>query len=540
MQSGIIAGRFLILLLTRYFSLITDLPMKKLSHLTRTSLLLGGFFLLDKVLAFGRSIIIARQFQLSPALDAFNVANNLPDLLFALISGGALAMAFIPLLTEYLTTKGRAAAWDLFSRVANVAFVSTALVAGVIAIFAGQIVRAQIGIAPGFGPEQQQLVVELMRLNLIGTIIFSISGLVMAGLQANQHFLFPAMAPTLYNVGMITGALVFSPTQPYRLGPLTLPALGWGVHGLVYGVILGAALHLAIQIPGLVMYKFRWTPSLDIRDSGLIEALKLMAPRLLTMFGIQMMFIARDNFASRLGQTGAVTSLTYGWMIMQVPETLLGTAIATALLPSLAEYAAKKDWKTFSETVEKALRIMLALAIPAAAVMAAGLRPLLAVAFHFDDAGTDLLTLTSRIYLITLAGYVVQETMARTFYARKEPFMPLFGVLTRMAIYIVIGLLGVTVFRKAGAPVIAAAELSLTAEAIFLIIFLNRRLERQVRVLPAIGKGLLAAILSGATAYGLAVFLPGPGYLTSLAGMAVGGALAVWLVWSEARLLFRL
>src|SRR5258705_8656854 len=140
--------------------------MNKLSHLTRTSLLLGFFFLLDKVLAFGRSIIIARQFRLSMELDAFNVANNLPDLLFALISGGALAMAFIPLLSEYLTNKDRAAAWDLFSRVANLAFVVTSVVAVVVAIFADQIVRAQIGIAPGFGPEQQTLVAELMRLNL--------------------------------------------------------------------------------------------------------------------------------------------------------------------------------------------------------------------------------------------------------------------------------------------------------------------------------------------------------------------------------------
>ncbi len=449
-------------------------------------------------------------------------------------------MAFIPLLTEYLTTKGRAAAWDLFSRVANVGFTLTAVFATVIAIFAGQIVRAQIGIAPGFGSEQQQLVVELMRLNLIGTVIFSISGLVMAGLQANQHFLFPALAPAMYNVGMIIGALVFSPSEPYHFGPVTLPALGLGVHGLVYGVILGALLHLGIQIPGLIIYKFRWTPSLNIRDSGLIEALKLMAPRLLTMLGIQLMFIARDNFASRLNQVGAVTSLTYGWMIMQVPETLLGTAIATALLPSLAEYAAKKDWQTFSSTVEKALRVMLVLSLPAAAIIAAGLRPLAAAAFHFDEGGTNLLTLTARIYMLTLAGYVVQETLARTFYARKEPLMPLVGVLVRMIVYVLVGLAAVTIFPSLGAPVIAAAELSLTVEALFLFISLNRRLEPPVKVLSAIAKGLVAAAFGGSLAYGLAVFLPGPGYLTALTGMAVGTLLAIVLVWSEARLLFRL
>jgi putative peptidoglycan lipid II flippase len=500
--------------------------MKKLSHLTRTSLLLGFFFLLDKILAFGRSIIIARQFRLSTALDAFNVANNLPDLLFALISGGALAMAFIPLLTEYLTTKGRSAAWDLFSRVANLAFVVTTSIAVVVAIFANQIVRAQIGIAPGFDPEQQTLVAELMRLNLIATIIFSISGLVMAGLQANQFFLLPAMAPMLYNIGQIFGALFLAPK--------------FGVFGLVYGVILGAILHLAIQLPGLVKYQFHWTPSLDVRDSGLIEALKLMAPRLLTMFGIQLMFIARDNFASRLNQVGAVTSLTYGWMIMQVPETLLGTAIATALLPSLAEYAAKKDWTTFRETVEKAIRVMLALTLPAAAVIAAGLSPLVAVAFHFDEAGTNLLTLTARIYMFTLAGYAVQETLARVFYARKEPLLPLVGVLVRMTVYVLVGIAAVSLFRPVGAPVLAAAELSITVEAAFLLIMLNQRLKEPVRVWMAIGKGLGAALLSGVVAYGLAAFLPGPGYITALAGMAVGGVLAVGLVWSEARLLFRL
>ena len=111
-------------------------------------------------------------------LDTFNAANNLPDLIFALISGGAIAMAFIPLMSEYFTTKGRAAAWELFSRVANFAFVFTGIVAVIIYIFAEQIVNSKFGIAPGFGEVQRQLLAELMRLNLIGTIIFSISGLV--------------------------------------------------------------------------------------------------------------------------------------------------------------------------------------------------------------------------------------------------------------------------------------------------------------------------------------------------------------------------
>lgn len=509
--------------------------VNKLSKLTRASLLLGFFFFLDKIAAFGRSILISRQFRLSPEFDAFNSANNLPDLLFALISGGALGMAFIRLLTEYLATKDRAAAWDLFSRVANLGFVITSAIAVVVAIFADQIVK--YGIAPGFSAEQQSLVAELMRLNLIATIIFSISGLMMAGLQANQHFLLPAAAPLLYNVGMVIGALVFSPTEPYQLGPITLPTLGLGVHGLVYGVILGAALHLLVQVPGLIKYEFRWTPSLDIRNSGLIAALKLMSPRILTMFGIQMMFILRDNFASHL-PSGSVSSLTLGWMLMQVPETLIGTAIATALLPSLAEYAARGDWTTFRDTLDKALRIMLALTLPAAAVIAAGINPLVRSAFHFDDAGTALLTMTARIYMLTLAGYTVQETLARSFYARKEPLMPLLGIIVRLTIYVTIGLCAVNLFQSVG--LIAAAELSISVEAVFMLMVLNRRLETPIRPWGAIGKGVVAALVSGALAYGLALYLPGSALLTAIIGMAAGGILAIVMVWSEAKQLFRL
>jgi putative peptidoglycan lipid II flippase len=514
--------------------------MKKLSFLAKTSLIVGLFFGVDKVLAFARSIIIARQFSLSFELDAFNVANNLPDLLFALISGGALSMAFIPVLTQTLTLKGRDSTWKLFSRIANLAFVITAAAALIIAIFAEQIVGAQIGIAPGFGPEQRHLIAELMRLNLIATLIFSISGLVIGGLQANQHFILPALAPSLYNIGMIFGALVLSPTEPYHFGPVTLPAFGYGVHGLVYGVIIGAVLHLAIQIPGLIKYKFKWTPSITIRDPEVIEVLKLIGPRLLTMFTIQLMFIARDNFASRLDQVGAISSLTYGWMIMQVPETLLGTAIATAMLPTLSEYAAREEWHTFRLAVEKSLRVLIALTLPVAAVMAAGIHPLVRAAFGFDEAGTNLLTWTTRIYLLTLCGFSIQEIAARSFYARKEAWWPFYGVIIRFVLYIIIGITALTAFSQIGAPAIAFAEIALTVEAILLFTWLSRKMHEPIRVNGALLRGLGSALIGGVTAYGLAVIVPGSAVMTALLGMIVGGLVALPLIWSEIKLLLNL
>jgi putative peptidoglycan lipid II flippase len=459
-------------------------------------------------------------------LDTFNAANNLPDVLFALISGGALAMAFIPLMSEYLTTKGRAAAWDLFSRVANLAFVVTGSIAVIVAIFAAPIVNAQIGIAPGFGAEQRQLLAELMRLNLVGTVIFSISGLVMASLQANQHFLLPALAPTMYNVGQIFGAVYLTPR--------------YGIHGLVYGVIIGATLHLLIQIPALFQYGFKWTPALDLRHTGLLEALKLLGPRLLTMFGIQLIVIARDNMASRLNQVGAVTSLTYGWMIMQVPETLLGTAIATAMLPTLAEYASRADWSGFRLAIERALRVLIALTIPVAAILAAGINPLVRAVFGFDAATSALITWTTRAYLLTLTGYSIQEIAARSLYARKEPMFPLYAVLIRLTIFILIGITGVTLFRNIGAPVIAFAEIALLVESIFLFSWLSKRMHEPLHVWSAVGRGILAALIAGAVAYGLAVIVPGSAVLTALFGMIVGGLVMLPFIWSEIKLLLNL
>ncbi len=483
----------------------------RLSFLTRTSLLLGFFFALDKVLAFLRSILIARTFGLSFELDAFNVANNLPDLLFALISGGALAMAFIPLLTEKRTLEGSSAAWDLFSRVANLAFTVTAMLAVLIAIFAPQIVRSEIGIAPGFDAEKQRLIVSLMRLNLIATLIFSLSGLVMAALQAHQHFLTPALAPSLYNLGQIFGALFLAPR--------------FGVHGLVYGVILGALLHLGVQVPALIRYRFRWTPSLR-PDAAVIESLRIFAPRLLTMFFIQLMFIARDNLASRLDQVGAISALTYGWMIMQVPETLLGTALATALLPTLSEYAARREWQAFWRGIDKALGLLIALTLPAAAILSVILEPLLGAAFGFGTEGTTLLTWTTRAYLITLCGYALQEVLARAFYARKEPRLPLYGVLLRMGIYLSFGIFAVRRFASIGAPLIALAELALTVEAIFLLVQLRRRLSplslaAEGGMVSAFGRGLLAAILGGGAAW-LAFRLPLPPVFQAMLGGLFG------------------
>lgn len=511
----------------------------KFSRLTKISLLLAGFFLLDKILAFVRQVLIARQFGLSAELDAFNVANNVPDLLFALISGGALAIAFIPVLSEVLTKSGQRSAWDLFSRIANLAFLVTVVLALLVAVFAAPMVKAEIGIAPGFTSDQQQLVIRLMRLNLIATIIFSISGLVMAGLQANQHFLLPAMAPLFYNVGQIFGVTILSPEQGYTIGSISLPAYRLGVQGLVYGVIIGALLHLAIQVPGLAKYHFRWIPGIALHNEDVRKVLRLMGPRLLTMFCIQLIFLIRDNLASRLA-AGAVTSLTYGWMIQQVPETLIGTAIGTALLPTLSEHFAREDRLAFTETVQKAVRVLLALTLPIAAVLAFGLKPLLGLAFDFGEQGTTLLNWVTAAFMLGLLGHSLKEVSARSFYARQNAWIPLITAASNVVLYV---LLGSVLYRVLSAPGIALTDsIVFTLEAVALLILLAKNGRIRISLGSTWVRAALAMVTAALVTWGSLQLLTGKVHiiLASTIPMLLGfGASLPW-IWREIKLLARL
>jgi len=225
---------------------------------------------------------------------------------------------------------------------------------------------------------------------------------------------------------------------------------------------------------------------------------------------------------------------------MQVPETLLGTAIATAMLPTLAEYASRDNWHEFRSTIEHALRILISLTIPIAAVMAAGIHPLVRAVFGFDAETSQLVTWTTRAYLLTLTGFSIQEIAARSFYARKEPMYPLYAVIIRLAIFITIGAAGVTFFRHIGAPVIAFAEIALLIESIILFTWLSRKMHEPIIVGSAVIKGVVAALIGGVTAYGLAVFVPGSALWTAVFGMFIGGLISLPIIWSEIKLFLKL
>ena len=513
--------------------------MKKSSRLTRISLLLFVFFGLDKLLAVFRTVIIGRQFGLSAELDVFNAANNLPDLLFALISGGALAIAFIPVLAETLTKKGRESSWQLFSKVANLAFILTAVLAIVVGVLAGPIVRGQFGIAPGFSPEQQELAIQLMRLNLISTLIFSISGLVMAGLQANQHFLLPAIAPLIYDGAKIFGAVILAPQVGYQIAGIQLPAYGMGIHGLMYGVIFGAALHLLVQIPGLIKFKFKWYPKLDLQDAAFRKVMRLMGPRLVSMGFIQLIFLATDNLASRLA-VGSLTALNFGWWIQQVPETLIGTAIATALLPTLSDHVAAGEQLAFKNTIERSLKVMIALSLPISVILSLGSLPLIQTAFGFSLGDAQLILWATRGYMIGLLGHTVVELGVRSFYAKQNARIPM-GV-SALGFLVYIGIAIPLVGRMSFFGIALANSISYSIQALVLIVLLNRQLPESFRLGGTIFRGFLSALAGGLAVWLVLSVLPIPISATILAiiAMGIGLIVAAIPIWREIRLLIQL
>ncbi len=505
-------------------------PKRRITHVARSSLLIAVFFGLDKLLGLIRQVVIGRQFGVGAELDVFNAANNLPDLLFALISGGALAVAFIPVLSQAMELDGRDALWGVFSRVANLAFVITGGLALALALLASRLVGWQYGVAPGFSPENQALVISLMRLDLIATLIFSLSGLVSAGLQANQHFLLPALAPALYDVGQIFGAVVLAPEQGYHLAGFALPAAGLGVYGLVYGVILGAALHLGIQIPGLIRFHFHWTPRINLDHPGVRTVLRLMGPRILTIGAFNLIFIVQDNLASRL-DVGSVTALAYGWLIMQVPETIIGTAVGIAILPTLSEHFARADWAGFEASVGRAFRVLVALTLPSAVLLIIGIRPLVQAAFHFDARGTELVTWAARAYLLGLVGHSLLEVASRAFYARQDARTPLLASMISLTTFVVASLV---LYRNLGAMGIAFSNsLAFSLEAGLLILFLSRHFPAVVRQGRPLLRLSIGCGLAGAAAFALMSALPLSELLSAAVALAVGALLTAIFIRPE-------
>ena len=375
-----------------------------------SSLIVMGGFVASKAIGLVRQSIIARTFGAGEALDAYYAAFKLPDLLLTLIAGGAIATTFIPVFAGHLAQGNRARTWQLASAVLNILLAIMGIASIVAAVLAPWLVRRFV--APGFDPALQRMTADLLRIVLLSSVLFTASSLVMSVLQAHERFLLPALADFFYDVGIICGAVFLTPRM--------------GVYGLAWGVVIGALLHLLIQVPGLVRLRARYVPTLRTRDQSLLKLGALMVPRVLILGMFQLVFLFTTSLASQLEQ-GSITAINMGWIMVQMPEVIFAMAIATAAFPAMSQLAARDDRPTLQATVVGVLRAILFLSLPSTVALWMLGRSYIAVLLirgAFDARAADSVYWATAAFTAGLLGHSILEVAARVFYAHKNTLVP--------------------------------------------------------------------------------------------------------------------
>jgi putative peptidoglycan lipid II flippase len=394
---------------------ITSATYPRTTHrVARSTVIVMGGMLASMAMGLVRQRIIAAKFGTTLTLDAYTAANGLPELLFTMLAGGALTFAFIPIYSEYVSSGDRTGGNRLVSQVVNSIFLLALLTSALAALAAPTLVSAPWGLGPHFPVETQRLTAELMRLLLVSTVLFAISSFATGVLHAHQHFLLPAISPIVFSVGVIFGALVLSPSL--------------GIHGLAWGAIAGAALHLVVQIPGLIRYRVAWRPSFGWRETALRRVAVLMAPRVVDlMMARASIDWLNSNIGSGLGE-GRLSALRFAFQIMNMPWTLVGTGIGIAVFPTLAIMVAGKDLSAQRRALSGALRAILTLTLPAAVGLLLLGRPIVQLLFEggeFTSDSTDLVYFALRFYVVALVSQSVLEVVVRAFASRKDTLTPL-------------------------------------------------------------------------------------------------------------------
>ena len=502
-------------------------------QIARAAGLVSVLFAISRLLGLLREIIRGAQFGTGATLDAYLAAFRLPDMIFYLVAGGALASAFIPTFTAALARSQdprQLVAWKLASNVANLTLLITTCLAIAAAILAKPLVEHII--APGFNETNVDLTVRLMRIMLIGPVIFGLSGLVMGILNSFQHFLSPALAPVIYNLVIIAAALFLAPTM--------------GVTGLAIGVVAGSLGHLLVQVPALLRRKPRYFASFGLDSPDVREVLRLMGPRVLGLAAVQINFVITVNLASRLAE-GSIAAVNYAWLMMLLPQGIIAQGIATAVFPTLSTLAAQQQIDTLRRTLNAALRAILWLTLPAAAgllILRTSLIQVLLERGQFTAQSTQMTAYALAFFSFGLVAHSLLEVITRAFYALHDTWTPVKIGLVAMLINATLGILLLHPMAQGGLAL--ANTIAVTVETLTLLWLIRPRINglggRQL--VNTLGRSLAATlVMSAALLLFTARTATMPALATVVAGLVIGatvyGVLALALGREELKQLRR-
>ena len=480
----------------------------------------------SRILGVIREQVLAALFGAGNAMDAYNVAFRIPNLVRDLFAEGAMSSAFVPTFTRRLTNDGKESAWRLGNYVVNGLIVITTGIVVLGIVFADPLVGL-FAAAYRSVPGKFELTVFLTRLMLPFLTFVAVAAAFMGMLNSLHRFFIPALSPAMFNVAIIASALVLVPLMP-GLGLPTIAAVA-------IGALVGGVAQFVLQWPSLRREGFRYRPILNWRDEGLGRVLVLMGPGTLGLAATQINLFVNTVLATGEG-TGAVSWLSYAFRLMYLPIGLFGVSIANATLPAVSHHWARDDEGAARRTVADGLSLMLMLNIPATVGLIALASPIVRVIFErgaFTPADTAATAAALQFYAVGLIGYSIVRIASPVFYALGQSRTP---VTVSVATVLLNVLLNVALVRVMGYRGLAlGTSIAALFNAALLMFLLRRRLAgiEGGRVAGSMARIVIASALMGIAAVAAdsaaGVWLPGDGLVPQVIRLAttIGTALGV-------------
>lgn len=467
---------------------IWSVMMRRQPTVGAAALVLATMVLTSRVLGLVRDRLLSSRFG-PEELGVYFAAFRLPNLLFELLVMGALSAAFIPVFTRLITQDKTPDAWKMTSTILNLSIIALFGVTLPLFIWAPQLSRL---LAPGLNAQQLGQMTFFTRVMLVCQVGPLMIGNLFTGvLQSYNLFLTPALAPVVYNLGIIIGIMFFSTT--------------YGLLAPVLGVVIGAILFMLIQLPLVLRVGFSYRPIFSLKTAGVREVIKLMGPRTFSLAISQIDTTVDLILASLLGAR-MITVFTFAQHLQQLPIGLFGATIAQAALPLLSQATAKKDTEQFKVSLLSALQQMLFLIFPATALFIVLRIPIVRLVFgtaRFDWEATVLTGMTLSFFSLSLFAQGVTQLLIRGFFALYDSRVPmLVGVAT-----ILINTIMSVLFIKYYQLPIWSLGLSTSFASIIQVICLWVILSRRVggfglaKVFVPVFKMSLSAIVMGVALY---------------------------------------
>ncbi len=393
-----------------HFNLKSVFAQRQKSIFSAT-MVLAITFLISALLGFLRTRFLYSAFFRCCVLelDAYNAAFRIPDLIFKLLVTGALSASFIPVFSSLLH-KNKKEAYLTASAVINLLLIVFVIISIFAFIFATPL--SQI-IAKGFTPSQISLMAKLTRILLLAQIFFLVSNFLTAILQVKQNFILPALSPIVYNLVIIVSIFTLAPI--------------WGIYGVVYGAVIGAFFHMAIQFPGIVKSGFIYSPVLSLKIAGVKDIIRLMIPRTLSLGLSEIENTVTLFFASGL-TAGSLSLLNLALQLIYLPSRIFGTTVGQASLPVLSKNVAKNQLDQFRQTVRKAILQGLYITVPIAAITLIDRLAIVRIAFgskQFPWSATLMTAKTLAFLTPAIICQVIIQILIRSFYALHDTKTPL-------------------------------------------------------------------------------------------------------------------